>query len=126
MIQIIVNLVVLILFLTPSLGLAKKYHILTEDIMENRFRIDLPDGDKGTVYLNNDNDFVMIPSIKNAYYVHNCWAKWKFDEKNQLLTIKNANYCEILNGVYELERVNNLLYLRSEEKTVVFKNILGR
>lgn len=94
--------------------------VITEDLINNHYEVTLPGGDEGTVYLNRDG-LIFMPFITNNNYVHNCWGSWKYKESLEELQIKDASRCQVLNGIYHVDRVSAGFELRAKHKTFTFR-----
>lgn len=99
---------------------------LTKDIMKNRYHLQLPRGDKATVYLHEDQSLTLMPYFANQDYVHVCWGRWDLEERDKILKIMYAKDCKIINGTYKVIRKGDNLVLKSRSKTLVFQSLPTR
>ncbi len=110
-------------FLSPVLNAGER---IPWETIHNHYRILLPHGDRATVDLEHDGSMVLMPSSTNNDYTHICWAKWKFDEETQILSIKKATLCELMNGEFKVERTNKGFVLRDGGKRLTLQFIYDR
>lgn len=112
----ILSLLAVLLIMIPTYTEAKR---LTDDMMINQFKIGLPDEDEGTLYFLNDHSLILMPTYTNKTHLKTCWANWKLNEKNQTLSIRNADFCRVLNGEYRISKKKSKLYLTDAEKKLI-------
>lgn len=91
------------------------------NIVDNHFLLDMPHGDKGTVYFISDKSLILLPSYTNKNYTHACHGRWNYDEKKQTLKIGQTNYCSFLNGTYHVSRHRDSLLLKNPQRELVFQ-----
>lgn len=91
------------------------------NIADNHFLLDLPYGDKGTVYLVSDHSMLLLPSYTNKSYTHICHGRWHYDEGKQTMKISEAKKCTFMNGTYRVSRQRDSLFLKNSRQTLVFR-----
>lgn len=91
------------------------------ELVTNIYQMALPGGDEATIYLANDGSLMFLPSVFNKAYAHLCWADWKFNEKKQIMRIRHATRCSLINGTYSLYRQDNYMYLKDGLKTLILR-----
>lgn len=111
----------LALFIFPSSPLLA--NPLTEDVVTNYYVTYLPRGDRGTVYLDSDHRFNILPAFDNKYYVHICTGSWSFNEKRQILSLKRAKKCRAMKGNYQVHLKKDDLYLVDGTKVRIFRHL---
>lgn len=94
------------------------------ETLKNHYDVQLSESDHATVYLESDHTFVLVPSFINKDYVHICWGNWSYNEKFEILEIKNGEMCEVMNGSYQVEKSNYGLVLKDSGKVLVFKYLV--
>lgn len=98
-----------------------KHRWVNAKMMNNRFRITLPDGDYGSVYFNEDESINYIPAATNTVYNNNCWGKWDFNEDAQKIDIEVDKKCYFFSGVYKVSRFNRTIYLQNPHNKLVLQ-----
>lgn len=96
------------------------------DLINNQYRINLQQGDKGTMYFMNDQSIVFIPANNNTTYTHMCWAHWKLRDKEQTLSIRGANFCNFLKGQYSISKEGKNFKLVDGAKKIYLQTVKSR
>ena len=89
----------------------------------SQYKIDLPDGDRATLYFNKDHTLIFMPDFSNHSLVHICTAKWKINSQTSHLVISNANDCSVINGDFATKRNGTDILLQEVNRTLTLKAI---
>lgn len=106
--------------------LAAQPQPVTRDMMDNYLLIELGEGDRATIYFNDDNTLLLMPSFTNKKYVHMCWAKWNLNEKSQKFKMHGGRECRIINGDYTIQRIVDKYTLRDGSKRLLMRQFLSK
>ncbi|MBI2339126.1 MAG: hypothetical protein HYU99_02005 [Deltaproteobacteria bacterium] len=119
------NLLAPIFFFVATLGFALPAFSgeRIRDLMTNRFHVDLPKHDRGTLYVEDDNEFLFFPAFDNQDYIHLCSGRWSAGEKKKTVTFRGKNKCRYLNGTYTVSHQPDGLYLHNPERNLVLKHL---
>src|SRR3989338_7277363 len=69
-----------------------------KELMVNHFHVALPQSEQATIYLQEDNEFLLFPTFDNKDDVHLCSGVWRADNRRRTVTFRGLNKCRILNG----------------------------